>query len=268
VEQEENVPQQVLLKQLFDLFIIPEIENRKANGKLADAFILLGAQIIFYADGKKNEVRINSEVQAIADVKLKNGISKQKDENIRYDEIEDIKGIRLTDEDDPDCGHVTLVRMGNTWNIAFDFRYNKSLAKKHIDTADQFYEAAEFSLSKKNLASCLDNLFSAAELASKAVLLLMPDPKFRKKATHGMIQQRYNEYAKLGNVEPDYRDSFNKLSSLRARARYLQGEIPITEEEIRTLCENVKKMILDATERIQTRDKQLVHRLKLKKSSK
>jgi uncharacterized protein (UPF0332 family) len=91
----------------------------------------------------------------------------------------------------------------------------------------------------------------------------MPDPKFRRKTTHGGIQKKYNQFADLGNVDPEYREALNKLSGIRARARYLQGDVPISKEEIQRLLENVKKMISDATERIQTKDKPLAYRFKI-----
>lgn len=251
MEQDGEKVYQTLLKQFLDLFILPEIRRRQETGDLPKPFDLRGAQIIFFADGKKPEIRINSEIRAIASVKLKAGISKNKGDPIYANEIEGLNKIKLTDEEDPDCGHATIIRIGNAWIIAFDFRYNKGLAQKHIDTAKQFYESAEFSFNHKNWSPCLDNLFSAAELAAKAELLMIPDPKFRKKTTHHGIKNRYNKFANLGNVEAKYCEALNKLTGLRARARYLQGDVPISEEEIRTLLENVKKMISDATERIQ-----------------
>jgi uncharacterized protein (UPF0332 family) len=255
----ESLPEKFsenLLNQLFELFVLPELRTRKETGKLEDPFNLHRAQVIFYPDGRKTQIRINSEVKAIAYMKLKSGISKNKGDPIYEHEIEGIDPFQLTDEDDPDCGHATLVKIANSWIIAFDFRYNKALAKKHIDTAKQFYESAEFSYKQKNSASCLDNLFSAAELASKAVLLLIPDPKFRKKTTHGGIQLKYNRFADLGNVKPEFREALNKLSGLRVRARY-HGDVPISEEEIQRLLENVKKMITDATNRIESKAKPL-----------
>ncbi len=242
-----------LLDQFLELFVLPELRKRKEEGKLEDSFSLRGAQIIFYSDGRKPQIRINSEVKVLAYAKLKSGIFKNKGEPIYDTEIEDLNRFQLTGEDDPDCGHATIVKIGDRWIIAFDFRYNKALAKKHIETAKQFYESAAFSLKRENCASCLDNLFSAAELASKAVLLLIPDPKFKRKATHGGISLRYNKFADLGNVEPKFREALNRLSSLRARARY-HCDVAILEKDLQSLLETVKEMITDATERVERKE--------------
>ena len=56
--------------EFLDIFILPEIGRRKEAGKLEDSFNLRGAQVIFFADGKKPEIRINSEIRAIASVKF------------------------------------------------------------------------------------------------------------------------------------------------------------------------------------------------------
>lgn len=76
----------------------------------------------------------------------------------------------------------------------------------------------------------------------------MPDPKFLKKRTHRGIQLKYNRFADLGNVKPIYRKTFNKLSGLRTRARYLKGDIPISfsKKEAHRLLGIVKNMVEDA----------------------
>lgn len=189
-----------VFEQFMDLFVAPEIRRRQETGELDKPLDLRAAQIIFFPNGRKPQVRINSEVRAIGKVKLKPGISKKVGEDIFGHEVEGLKVINLTQEDDPDCGHATLVRIGDSWIIAFDFRYNKALSAKHIEVAKQFWESAEFSFKQRNWAPFIDTLFSAAELAAKSILLSMPDPKFRKKTRHRVIQRRYNRFADLGTL--------------------------------------------------------------------
>lgn len=240
-----------VFEQFMDLYVAPEIRRRQQAGELDKSFSLRAAQIIFFPDGRKPQVRINSEVKAIGKVKLRPRISKKAGEDIFEHEVEGLKVINLTEEDDPDCGHATLVRMGDSWVIAFDFRYNKALSAKHIEAAKQFWKSAEFSFKQRNWAPFIDNLFSASELLAKSVLLSMPDPKFRKKATHKAIQMKYNRFADLGNVQPVYRETFNKLSGLRDCARYLKKEAKISVKEARNLLNTIKKMIEDASHRIE-----------------
>lgn len=240
---------QTVFHQFMDLFVTPEIKRRQDSGEMDKPLHLRAAQIIFFPDGRKPQVRINSEIKAIGRLKLKPGILKKADEPIFEHEVEGLKEINLTEEDDPDCGHATLVRIRDSWIITFDFRYNKALSARHIKTANQFYESAKYSFDQRNWAPFIDNLFSAAELTARSVLLSMPDPKFRKKATHRAIQMRYNRFASLGNAEPKYRETFNKLSGLRNCARYLKGEVSISEKEAYNLLLTVRKMIEDAARR-------------------
>lgn len=235
-----------VFEQFMDLFVTPEVKRQQKTGELDTPLDLHAAQIIFFPDGRKPQVRINSEVRAFGKIKLKSGISKKAGDPIFEHELEGLGEINLTEEDDPDCGHATLLQIVGRWTIAFDFRYNKALSTKHIETAEQFYDSAEFSFNQNNWSPFIDNLFSATELLAKSTLLLMPDPKFRKKATHRAIQIRYNRFADIGNVEPIYRETFNKLSGLRDRARYLKDDISISEYEARRLLDIVKNMIEDA----------------------
>lgn len=155
------------LQQFMDIYVLPEIGRRQELGLLDKPLNLRAAQIIFFPDRRTPEVRINSEVKAIGEVKLKDGVTKKPGEAVFESEREGLGKINLTDEDDPDCGHATMVKLG-------DFRYNKGLSREHIGRAEEFYAAAKFSLDKGNIAACFDNLYSAAELAAKAFLLTIP----------------------------------------------------------------------------------------------
>lgn len=252
--KEENNEEfgRTLFSQFMNLYIVPEIEKRKQNGKMELPLDLRAAQIIFFPDGRTPEVRINSEVTAIGKVKLKTGVSKKAGEPIFENEVEGLNQIYLTDKDDPDCGHATLVRIGDCWIIAFDFRYSKGFSQKHIERAREFCQSAELSFTKRLWSPFVDSLFSAAELAAKSVLLSLPDPKFRLRATHKSIQMKYNRFAYLGNVKPVYRDTLNKLSGLRDRARYLKASFHLDEGKAEEFLRVVKQMIEEASDRIAT----------------
>lgn len=233
----------------MDLWIKPEIAGRQNLGELEKPLALRGAQIIFHGDGRKPEVRINSEVKAIGKVKLKKGIQKKANEPIYENEVEGLDNIYLSKSDDPDCAHATLIRISDSWTIAFDFRYNKALSRKHIERARQFFTTAEFSFNQKMLAPCIDNLLSAAELAVKSILLSIPDPKFYEKAKHGEIKKRFNRFADLGNIEANQRETYNRLFELRYPARYLRGELQLDNREAKELLDNVKRIIKGANRR-------------------
>lgn len=243
-----NTEAQNLLSDLMTLYVIPEIERRG----LPRNFNLHAAQIIFW-DTRPCQVRINDEIKAIAKVRLKSGVSKQKNDPIYENEVEGLNEITLSETEDPNCAHVTLVRIENTWTIVFDFRYNRGFAQKCIDAAKQFCETADFAREKRLWYSYLDNLFSAAELAAKAILMLMPGTGFARKSRHRSIQFRYNRFADLGNVREEFRRTLNQLSGLRDNARYLKGDLRLDEVDINKFSQIVKDMIQDTEKRIGTK---------------
>ena len=239
---------QKAMQQIMDIFVTPEVTRRQENGELPRPLDLRAAQIIFYINGRKPEVRINSEVKAVGKVKLKPGVSKNPGDPVYENDLEGVAEITLTENDDPNCGHATLLRLGDMWLLAFDFIYNKALAKKHIDDAKQFIQAAEFLFSQKYWNAFVDNLFSAAELLAKAILLTFwSDPKFQQKATHEAIHSRYNRFAHLGNVDPHHAETFNKLSRLRYPARYSRDYFSLSESEAEELLERIKGMLQETS---------------------
>ena len=247
--QEINLDQKIF-DNLMDIFITPEVVRRQNAGELEKPLDLRAAQIVFYPDGRKNEVRINSEVKAEARMKLKPGTSKHAGDLVYEHELEGLEKISLSEDDDPDCAHVTFIRFGDKWAGSFDFRYNKALSRQHIERANEFCDAAEFSLNQKNFAAFVDTLFSAIELVAKALLLSLPDAKFRKKAEHADIKKKFYWFADLGNVQPAYRDTFDRLLRLRYPARYLQGNLALSVEEAHKLLESVKGLLRETSSRI------------------
>lgn len=223
---------------------MPEVVRRQEIGELPKPLDLRAAQIVFYPDGKNPTVRINSEVKAVAKMKLKAGIEKNFGDPVFSNELDGLEELTLSNKDSPDCGHVTLLKLNGTWMMAFDFIYNKALAKKTIETAKEFIEAAEFSFSRHHWSAFADNLFSAAELLAKATLLATwPDPKFREKTTHSAIHSRYNRFAHLGNINPTHADTFNKLSIMRYPARYSKEEFALSENEGQSLIQGIQSML-------------------------
>jgi uncharacterized protein (UPF0332 family) len=235
---------------ILEVYVMPEIERRQKDSDLEVPVELFAAQVIFYPDRREPEVRINSEVRALAKVRLKSGVEKGLGDTVTEDELEGLEELVLMGDEDPDCGHATLLRLNDRWMLAFDLVYNKGLARKHLEAARQFIEAAEFSQERESWSAFVDNLFSAAELSAKATLLaLMSDARFREKAAHKATHRRYNRFVHLGNADPKYAEIFNKLSRLRYPARYLERDFSVSRDEASNLLQTVRRMI-DETGRV------------------
>jgi len=248
--QEPNLKMgETIFNQFWDLFFKPEITRRQETGELPIPAIISRMQVIFFSDGKTPLVRLNNEVVSIVKVKLKPGIKIIVGQKISEFEIEKVLKIELIEKHYKDCGHITFLYLDNKWDIFFDFRYNKAYASKHLASAKEFYESAEFSLSKGNKTALIDNLFSVAELLARTELLLIPNPDFKKKASHDSIRSRYNKWASLGNVDIKFKDTLNKLSNLRIDIRYLKKEVIISDEKCKEFFNIIKEWI-DYTERL------------------
>ncbi|MBI4480614.1 MAG: HEPN domain-containing protein [Acidobacteria bacterium] len=241
---------QRVFQQFMDLLVMPAVQERQASGELPRPLRLKAAQIIFFPDGRRPLVRINEEIKAIGQVKLKAGVEKKNGDPILSHEIEGWETVRLSDQDDPDCGHAILIRLGDAWIIFFDFRYNKKLANRHINKAVEFFEVAEVARTKKHWSPFVDNLFSAAELTAKSILLATPNKQFREKTGHKAIHSRFNRFAHLGNVKQQHTAAFNKMHRLRGTARYLKGELNLDDTDSNALLDAAREMIAFAKKRM------------------
>ncbi len=114
-----------------------------------------------------------------------------------------------------------------------------------------FDTTGENHLEGQNIKPFVDVLYSTVELLATAQLLIVPDPKYTKKQTHASTQIKYSGFTKLGNFKPEYATTLNKLSGLRDQARYLKGDLYISEGDCRKYLEIVEDM-LKYTEKIIT----------------
>jgi|SRR5665213_3355765 len=236
-------------EQVMNLWITPEVKRRQEAGTIPKPYDLVAAQVIFHSDGRSNEVRLNEGVRSIGKVKLKKGVSKNAGDPVYANEVESYELFRLPDDEDPNCGHITLRRVADQWTIAFDFIYNKGLSREHLAAAQEFLGSAESALQNNSYRVFVDNMFSASELAAKALLLTTPLPGEDKKMSHGRIQSRYNLQAKMGNVSSDHKDAFNRLAALRSSARYLNGTLSISKATANELRDAVRAAIEFASRR-------------------
>jgi uncharacterized protein (UPF0332 family) len=239
-----------MFNQVFELWITPEVKRRQAAGLIARPYALSAAQVIFHADGRPFEIRLNEQVRAMGKVKLKTGVNKNEGDAIYADEVESFESVRLADDEDPNCGHITLRRLGDKWTIWFDLIYNKGRAKEHLAAAREFLAAASTALANNNLRAFVDTCFSAAELAAKALLMTTPSSGERTIKKHGSVHSRYNAHSKLGNVKAEHRTVFNRLAALRTPARYLGGPFALGVGEAQQLLRSVEEAVIFAEQRV------------------
>lgn len=234
----------------MELWFEPEIRRRQASGAGPTPYPLRAAQVILYADERPNVVRLNEEVQAVGETRLKDGISKKAGDPVYAHEIEGLASIRLPDSEDNNCGHFTLVRLGDHWCLAFDFRYNKGKAAQLLEASEEFLGTASDALAHGRRRAAVDNLFSAAELAAKAYVITTPLPGGVEIKTHGRVQTRFNMFARHGNVDDEHRKVFNLLSQQRSKARYVSGDFDISIEQISGWKDDVQGLVNAVRQRV------------------
>ncbi len=217
---------QRLFDQALDLWVRPEIERRRQRGVIIGEFDLRAAQVVMPSpvDDQVLRVRLNEEVRAVASVKLRGSV--EAGDSIYESQVEEIREMRLTDEEDPNSGHLTMMRVRGNWHIHFDFRRDRARAQEHLDRASDFLEAAKDSFSANRLAPAVDNLFSAAELAARAELMVCGFYPEKPQKTHPSTKSWYNRWTNLGNAPVESSAVLNKLADLRPKARYVEGQLP------------------------------------------
>ncbi|MDP2926459.1 MAG: HEPN domain-containing protein [Nanoarchaeota archaeon] len=235
---DEEIKEKVF-QQMMSLWVEPEINKRKSLDRLPKDFNLRAAQVIFSLDRGWNKVRLNDEVKAEAKVKL--NASKNKGDPIYEQEIEHIESIKLTNED-PNCAHLTLLRIKDKWILSFDFTYNQKRIKEHIEAAKEFLDSAKDNLVKNRLRPFFENSFACSELLAKSILLQLPNKKILYGTNHDERINEFKNWAVLGNVEIKHSALLERLNSLRPSARYLCST-EFKEEDILKIIKNLEELM-------------------------
>ncbi len=241
------------LSSAMEIWFEPEIRRRQETGTAPKPYPVKAAQAIFYGDGRRREIRLNEEVRALGEIKLKEGVLKAEGDGVTVEEIEEISKISLPTDEDPNCGHFTMLQVGVHWWIAFDFRYNKSRAAELLEAADEFFTTAAEALGAKRVRAAIDNLFSAAELAATAYVITTPFLGDKQRRNHPHLKARFNLLARDGNLDTGHRTTFNALSKCRDRARYLKGTMGETTDEIAKWKDDVASLIETVKARLTVR---------------
>jgi len=240
---------QNFFEQVIKIWILPEIHRRQDAGELEGPLELCRAQVLF-RPGKSPEVRVNEEV-ITGEVRLglKQAMSFKQGDIVYMKDVAGIKEVKLAEEEE-DFGHITLIAIGDKWHIYFDTRYNKRIGKEHLDTANQFVECAEFALERRYLAPYFDLLYSATELAAKAMMLSNIRPEMQPKEKHGEVKKGFRQLAEIGLLEREYFDTYSQLLRLRNSYRYLHQDFHVDQEEKESYLQVVKELINRVTSHI------------------
>ncbi len=231
------------IKRVFDqalqIWIIPDIEEKKKKGWLREDFKFNKSQIIF-TPNKKPVIKYNEAVYVTAKVKLKEGKSVKKGDTVTSLDIEKIDDIKV--KYPKNSGHITLIQLLGRWIILFDARYNKEKISEFVKASNEFYESAKDNLEKNRLRPFFEDCWASAEISSSCHFLSLGQDY----SDHKKNLEKFKLWGKLGNVKSFHVNVLNKLYKLRKSARYLYST-QFKQENSREFLKYVKEMLNEAT---------------------
>lgn len=242
---------QVTFNHMWELYFGPEIERRMSSGRIHDPdFAVYMAQVLFPVEGPI-QVLLNDEVKGEARARIGRDI--ERDDAVYVEDLRSIEVYELPDEL-LDCGHFTIFRAGEGWRMIFNFLSGRAKARDMLGLARQFLEASEFSGANGHSGPAIENLFTSAELISKAELILHRSPAVTAK-THGSVASAINNWSRLGNIDAAFVELFNRLTRQRPNARYGDAKsrpaLPTQDDFVivRTMIEKCFEKTAKATDR-------------------
>ncbi len=228
-----------LVENVFATWIDGDLEQRASGLTRADIY---RAVVELPPSGGAAIVRINEEVslqaRAVASAPIKKG------EPVTAENISSLEAFWPVDVD-PNSGWLAYIVVGESAHVAFDLRYNKqrnaellSLAEDYLDTVEAVRQFA--------LRPAIDNLLSAAELTVQARMLAQSQTtKF-----HNVRDRWLRENERLGNAPQGFFSTLQRLRRERAAARYGDGALRLTADEVPALISTVRSMVQDAADQI------------------
>jgi hypothetical protein len=247
--------QQRLRQQAFSLWVDPEIQRRSDRGLLPSNFAFLAAQIVFWPDGRPLEVRLNDEVRCSFVVEPTRNIVPEVDKLIGLDDINRVVEIHPPAEE-ADSGHVTILRLRETWCFTFDFTYNNARVAHTVKAARDFLIVAHECAEKGRYRPFVDALFSAVELMSKALMLCFPGPESLH-WSHNKINRQLNLRRKDSIVGGDFAGLLNELARLRGAARYSCDDFSLEADVISKMRSRADEMLDLINQQIARRAREL-----------
>lgn len=234
-----------VVDQMFDLFVMPEVERRG----LPDNRGAIQKALVTFPPGGSPVVALNDEVELSVQAEATRPI--EAGEEISFADInpESIRGLRPVSID-PDSGWLAIAQvLPGSFILAFDFTRNRSRALRLLDKAQSFLEAAQDSLSGERLSPAIDAAFSAAELSVTAMMHLLFDDVDKGRNQHKRRLQWFAQWTKLGNSPEEFRKLLGRLATLRPAARYGDGELP-GSGEVAGMLADVESLIQHARTRV------------------
>lgn len=134
--------------------------------------------------------------------------------------VEDVKDVAVPQGSvDPSAGHAFLIRMGEVFLLAFDFRYNRADAQAKIVRAKEYLAGCKRMDPHRDYFLACYALWSAYELITDAIMLSLPNsdlPKPHDKKLSNLERTRKG----IRVVSDTFMAMFQRLIEIKPAARY------------------------------------------------
>lgn len=240
-----------LMQMLHEMYLAPEIERRRAAGRLPEGFVGVRAVQVILNRGQLPDVRIDDEVLVKVNFKPKPGRRITVGAPAVWSDIEKIEGLELTDAD-PNAGHFTAILLPDGWTLSWHFQYDRERAADHVGAAREFLDTASSALRGHRLRAFVDNLFSAVELMAKALLIsAVPSENTRGWKTHKTVKGVLNRRTTRDADAARFAALYNRLEKHRSTARYIEGAMTLSDadtDDMLTVAEEMYERVSRAQE--------------------
>jgi uncharacterized protein (UPF0332 family) len=243
VEHEAFGGVQAFVDHLLQMYIVPEVEQRKQDGRLPRDFViekdLRAGQAILNPEDEWR-VRLNDEVKFRVIDDISYGVT----DGI-VDRTDGHKTERLdVTEEDANASHVTLVRRHGAWYFIVGPNQNGQRIRRYIDTAKEFLEAATSAHERKHARAFVDNLYSTVETLGKALLLPYADSlNIVRSVRHGFSAAQLNKARRDGRIPDHFAEVLNWLTKNRVRARYNLDTFTVEVDQARAMLTTAREMV-------------------------
>jgi len=215
---------QAIVDNIFRIWVQPEIEKRKNLGTLANDSVPNRAQVVMSV-GQSPSVRLNDEVR----IHYHAAVHPTGPPDPTTGETPVIFDLRfnLPPDEDVNAGWMFVINLWGTWQPYFEFHYNSALAREHAAAAREFIDSARADCNANRFRPLVENLWSAAELMAKSLLLLLPDEEIVAQRNHRDRRKKLEEYVRSVGTHDRFLELLSELESLRKPARYLEAPLAV-----------------------------------------
>lgn len=204
-----------LIADILDNYAYPEVMNRIADGRLTSDFRLHSVHMIMFQDCKRNEILLNEDVKFMPHIKYKNSKVFKVGETVNFEDVDEILGLYPDSSNDPNSGHVMLMKFRERWCYACDLIYELKTCKELCETAVDVINQADRNMKDTNWKYFLDNLLNVCMSLTQVIRNMHYDKLLSLKQSHSKNIVFLTEWANNGVINPIYSELYNKVFELR-----------------------------------------------------